>query len=202
MHKSNVENAIDDYIAGKYKKLLKDGTLGIIREMMAKVIYARVWAKKKDWELTIPADTNVTDLPYLNPEEKVNLVIIAARQTVYVRKIERWRGVYYYNGHVYAKPYFKFIDRKANEEVQLRNLSIINAPVEAVHEVGIYEDFPVYSSAVKTFANKLRMLTVMYRDSALYGADELALLKDSFEKLQPRAVVPVTNMKTVPSLTI
>lgn len=184
--------ALDLYLAGRYGKLKKEGTLGIIREMVSKVLFSKFWANKKTWKIAIDPQTDIASLPFLSDPEKVKLCHMVAQQTFYPRK--HHGKVFAYRGHVYVKDDYDYFPTGSDSKEKTEGLHKLRVPVELLHDMGVFRPFNTYSSAVPTLANKVRLYTLMYRDKDDFTKDELALLNDDLN-------VPKTGVVYTPNIT-
>lgn len=197
MSHSHVQEALANYHKGQYKALKAEGSLGLVRELVSKVVFSNMCKGRKTWQLAIPADTDILKLPYLTIEEKVKLYHIIGQQSFYPKK--HLGKIFAYRGKVYVKDYYHFKSRTTKGVMKVDNLCRVVAPVSAFHDLEVFTHFGIYSSAFQTFANKVRLLILLYQDPNNYTVDELALLKDT--ELRPRTgKVNVSSITKVPIL--
>jgi hypothetical protein len=167
---SFTRDAVSLYVERKYNKLNDQGLLGCVRVLLAHTIFTEVWEKEKNWQLVVEPGLEIFELPHLTEHEKVMLYHMVAQQSFYPDK--HHGKIFAHEGKVYIKPWYELVDRKSGDWLQATKLYQIQASVVLVHEMDIYR--PPF----KTLAQRVRVLSVLYRDPSKLTADELALLAD------------------------
>lgn len=196
---SPIREFVEMYLDGKYKQLKKLGALSIVREMIERTMWIKIWSEVKEFELAVPPETLVHNLPFLNPGEKIALCNIVAKQSYYRTKTHG--TIFFHRGEIYVTNRYEYYDKVTGKVARPNELSKFHITAQDVHGIELYSSFNMNGSVVKTMSSKMRMLCVLYKDANEYIIDELALLKDIPERPQGSTqYLPRINYKNVPIL--